>query len=72
MEAWKKKAWNFEDEIGQLRKEQEVSKSRWSVQAVEEERMARKEAERAREGLEERMKELRKSKKKKGGGLNCF
>lgn len=43
---------------------------RHSVQAVEEERSARKEAEAARAHLEERMSALQKKKKK--SGFNCF
>lgn len=66
MEGWKKKAWSYEDELGQLKRER--GRMRDSVQAVEAEREARKEAERARERLEERMKGM----KKKKGGFNCF
>lgn len=68
MEAWKKKAWSYEDEIASLRKER--NSTRYSVQAVEEERHARKEAEAAREHLEERMAAINKKKKK--SGFNCF
>lgn len=68
MEAWKKKAWACEDELNELRKER--SSTRYSVQAVEEERHARKEAEAARAHLEERMNALNKKKKK--SGFNCF
>lgn len=71
MEGWKKKAWAYEDELGQLKREK--GRMRDSVQAVEEEREARKEAERARERLEERMRGMEgMKKKKKGGGFNCF
>ena len=68
MEAWKKKAWAYEDELTTLRKERHST--RFSVQAVEEERNARKEAEAARAHLEERMAAI--SKKKKKSGFNCF
>ncbi|KAJ5966219.1 hypothetical protein N7481_012933 [Penicillium waksmanii] len=67
-EAWKKKAWGFEDELSTLRKER--NSARLSLQAVEEERSARKEAEAARAQLEERMNALNKKKKK--STLNCF
>ncbi|KAJ6057509.1 hypothetical protein N7460_000783 [Penicillium canescens] len=67
-EAWKKKAWGFEDELTSLRKER--SSARLSLQAVEEERSARREAEAARAQLEERMLALNKKKKK--STLNCF
>ena len=68
VESWKKKAWVYEDELKSLKKER--STSRVSVQAVEEERNARKEAEAARAHLEERMVALNKKKKK--SGFNCF
>lgn len=68
MEAWKKKAWSYEDELALLRKER--TSTRYSVQAVEEERNARKEAEAARAHLEERMAAINKKKKK--SGFNCF
>ena len=48
----------------------ERNSQRLSVQAVEEERNARREAEAARAHLEERMNAL--SKKKKKSTLNCF
>ncbi|KAF9253566.1 hypothetical protein DTO012A7_4268 [Penicillium roqueforti] len=67
-EAWKKKAWEFEDELSNLRKER--SSARLSLQAVEEERTARREAEAARAQLEARMIALNKKKKK--STLNCF
>ncbi|KAJ5309784.1 uncharacterized protein N7443_002245 [Penicillium atrosanguineum] len=67
-ESWKKKAWQFEDELSTLRKER--NSARLSLQAVEEERSARKEAEAARAQLEERMNALNKKKKK--STLNCF
>ena len=68
MEAWKKKAWSYEDELALLRKER--NSTRYSVQAVEEERNARKEAEAARAHLEERMAAINKKKKK--NAFNCF
>ncbi|PGH32407.1 hypothetical protein GX50_04771 [[Emmonsia] crescens] len=68
MEAWKKKAWQFEDELTQLRSER--NSTRLSIQAVEEERNARREAEAARAHLEEKMNAI--SKKKKKSTLNCF
>ena len=72
-EAWKKKAWAMEEELGGLRKEKKSE--RLSVQAMEEEVRKRREAEAARAQLEERMKLLNQGegkKKRKGGGLNCF
>lgn len=68
MELWKKKAWSCEDELATLRKER--NSSRYSVQAVEEERTARREAEAARAHLEERMAAINKKKKK--SQFNCF
>lgn len=68
LEAWKKKCWTYEDELAALKKER--NSIRHSVQAVEEERSARKEAEAARAHLEERMSALQKRKKK--SGFNCF
>ncbi|KAL8777792.1 MAG: hypothetical protein Q9203_002362 [Teloschistes exilis] len=68
LEAWKKKCWTYEDELATLKKER--SSIRHSVQAVEEERSARREAEAARAHLEERMTALQKKKKK--SGFNCF
>lgn len=71
LEGWKKKYWGIEDEVKELRKE--TSGARYSVQAVEEERDKRREAERAKEKLEERMRAVTEGKrKKKGGGFNCF
>jgi len=72
-ESWKQKAWKVEEELQGLRKERRVGE-RLSVQAVEDERLKRQEAERAREVLEERMRALNSGgkKKKKGGTLNCF
>ncbi|KAL8997033.1 MAG: hypothetical protein Q9188_006425 [Gyalolechia gomerana] len=68
LEAWKKKCRAYEDELAKLSKER--NSIRHSVQAVEEERNARKEAEAARAHLEERMSALQKRKKK--SGFNCF
>ena len=68
MEAWKKKAWAAEEELGGLKREQKSQ--RLSIQQVEEERDKRREAEAARAHLEERMQAL--SRKKKKSGLNCF
>ncbi len=69
MEGWKKKCWGHEDEIKQLMKEKD--KSRFSVQAVEQEKNMRVAAEQAREKLEERMRAVEKKKKGKSG-FNCF
>ena len=68
MEAWKKKAWSYEDELASLRKER--TSTRYSVQAVEEERNARKEAEAAKAHLKEQLEAINKKKKK--SGFNCF
>jgi chromosome segregation ATPase len=72
-ESWKQKAWKVEEELQGLRKERRAGE-RLSVQAVEDERLKRQEAERAREVLEERMRALNSGgkKKKKGSTLNCF
>ncbi|PYH73057.1 kinesin family protein [Aspergillus vadensis CBS 113365] len=67
-DAWKKKARELEEELTTLRKER--ASQRLSLQAVEEERNARREAEAARAQLEERMNALNKKKKK--STLNCF
>ncbi|KAK6814517.1 hypothetical protein RU639_009295 [Aspergillus parasiticus] len=67
-EAWKKKALQLDEELITLRKER--NSQRLSLQAVEEERNARREAEAARAQLEERMNALNKKKKK--STLNCF
>ena len=67
VEAWKKKAWAYEDELTALRKER--NSNRYSLQAVEEERVARKEAEAARAQLEARMAAISKKKK---SSFNCF
>ena len=68
LDAWKKKCWTYEDELAMLKKERNTI--RHSVQAVEEERSARREAEAAKAHLEERMSALQKKKKK--SGFNCF
>ena len=70
METWRKKCTGLEEELSGLRKER--TNSRASLQAVEEEREMRVRAEKARQALEERMKELNSSKKKKKSTLNCF
>ena len=71
METYKKKCWGLEDEVAQMRRE--GKRVRDSVQAVQEEKEKRVEAERAREKLEERMRVLDSSgRKKKKGGFNCF
>ncbi|KAI5288020.1 hypothetical protein KEM54_005540 [Ascosphaera aggregata] len=68
LDSWKKKAWQYEDELTKLKTEKD--KQRISMQAVEEERFARKQAEAARVNLEEKMNAI--SKKKKKSTLNCF
>ncbi|KAI9803360.1 MAG: hypothetical protein M1833_000877 [Piccolia ochrophora] len=68
LDSWKKKAWAYEDEVESLKKNQK--QNRYSMQRVEEERNARKEAEAARAKLEERMNTINKKKKK--NPLNCF
>ncbi|KAI4762726.1 hypothetical protein E4T51_04311 [Aureobasidium sp. EXF-12344] len=70
LESWRKKCSNLEDELVGLRKER--TNSRASMQQVEEEREMRHRAERARQALEERMRELNAGQKKKKGVLNCF
>jgi chromosome segregation ATPase len=70
LESWRKKCSNLEDELVGLRKER--TSSRASMQQVEEEREMRHRAERARQALEERMRELNAGQKKKKGMLNCF
>ena len=67
MEGWKKKCRGLEDEL----KKEQKSGTRYSVQAVEEERDKRRAAEQAREKLEERMRAVEKKKKQKSG-FNCF
>ncbi|KAI5299972.1 hypothetical protein KEM55_000726 [Ascosphaera atra] len=69
LENWKKKAWQYEDELAKMKSERD--KQRISLQAVEEERTARRQAEAARAHLEEKMNALDKKKKKKST-LNCF
>ena len=81
-EGWRKKAMAMDEELREM-KARGGREVRLSVQAVEEERGRREEAERARARLEERMRELndlkgaggggKKGKKGgKGGGFNCF
>ena len=68
-DTWQRAARDHERELGGLRKER--TQNRHSLQAVEEERNARMEAEAARAHLEERMAALNRKKKKKSA-LNCF
>ncbi|KAI5295933.1 hypothetical protein KEM52_006415 [Ascosphaera acerosa] len=68
LESWKKKAYQYEDELTKIKTEKE--KQRVSMQAVEEERLARKQAEAARAQLEEKMNAINKKKKK--STLACF
>ena len=68
LEAWKGKAWQYENELNTLRRERQTN--RQSLQQVEEAKIKQREAEIARQHLEERMAALNKKKKK--GGLNCF
>lgn len=69
VKAWKEKAWAYEEELRALHKERHSA--RYSMQAVEEERTARKKAEEAQRQLEERMAVMKDGKKKKSG-FNCF
>ena len=69
VETWKSKAWGFEEALGALRKDRQTN--RHSTQQVEEAKTKQREAEIARQHLEERMASLNQRKKKKGG-LNCF
>lgn len=68
VDLWKKKAWAYEDEIEALKNNQKSN--RYSMQAVEEERNARKQLEAVNSRLEESMRALNKKKKK--SSLNCF
>ncbi|KAH0545595.1 hypothetical protein FGG08_000426 [Glutinoglossum americanum] len=68
LKEWKKKCWSLEDEMERVKTQS--SASRYSMQAVEEERNARREAEAARAQLEERMNAI--NKRKKGRSLACF
>ena len=71
MDTYKKRCFSLEDELGAIRKE--GRRMRDSMQAVEEEKGKRLEAERAREKLEQQMRQLDGGgKKKKKGGFNCF
>ena len=67
-DTWQRAAYDHESELNGLRKERNAN--RHSLQAVEEERNARMEAEAARAHLEERMAALNRKKKK--SALNCF
>ncbi|QUC21772.1 uncharacterized protein UV8b_06015 [Ustilaginoidea virens] len=72
-DSWKKRAQELETELKEVKDRQPEPQqdSRWSMQAVEEERRKRQAAEQARKQLEERMNAINKGKKKKGS-LNCF
>lgn len=67
-DMWRRKATMLNEELSSLRRER--NSARLSLQTVEQERIARREAEAARTQLEERLGAL--SKKKKKSGLNCF
>ena len=74
-DMWKRRAEALETECKELREkatqwERQQENSRWSMQQVEEERRKRRDAEIARQHLEERMQAI--GKKKKKGSLNCF
>jgi kinesin family protein 4/21/27 len=68
-EAWRRRANELEAELKEV-KEKPAQDNRWSLQQVEEERRKRRDAEIAREHLEQRMNTI--AKKKKKGSLNCF
>lgn len=71
LDQWRRRCNALEDEMIGLRKESTNSRS--SLQAVEEEREMRLKAERARNALEERMREFNATlNKKKKNALNCF
>ena len=70
LEHWKKKCWEYEEELGTLREERRSNRD--SLQAIEAEKAGRLRAEKAREALEERMALLNNNKKKKKSTLNCF
>ncbi len=73
MEGWKSKCTGLEEQLEVLKKERNTS--RYSLQAVEEERNARMQAEAARAHLEQRMialNQAQKNTKKKKNALNCF
>ncbi|KAI9888673.1 MAG: hypothetical protein M1814_006528 [Vezdaea aestivalis] len=70
LDSWKRRASNLDEELKALKTSQK--QSRVSMQAVEEERNARKRAEAAQAQLEERMHQINKNSKKKKGTLNCF
>ncbi|KAL8365137.1 hypothetical protein RB595_004110 [Gaeumannomyces hyphopodioides] len=69
-EAWRKRCTELETEMRELRDKPQQD-PRWSLQAVEEERRKRRDAELANQRLEERMNAISKKNKKKGS-LNCF
>jgi len=60
---------SFQLKASQIQQELESASSRYSMQAVEEERMARQKAEQGRAALEERMQALNK---KKARSFACF
>lgn len=78
-DAWRRRASDLEIELKEaVRREEDAKKGRdiqenqerWSMNVVEEERKKRRDAELARQHLEERMNAINKKKKK--GSLNCF
>jgi kinesin family protein 4/21/27 len=72
LDAWRRRASDLEAENKELKQKPPQQDPRWSLQAVEEERKKRRDAELAREQLEHRMNALNKQQKKKKGSLNCF
>lgn len=72
LDAWRRRASDLEAENKELKQKPPQQDPRWSLQAVEEERKKRRDAELAREQLEHRMNALSKQQKKKKGSLNCF
>jgi chromosome segregation ATPase len=72
-QAWKRRAEELEAENKELKERPSVQEAqRWSLHQVEEERKKRRDAEVAKQQLEERMNQLNKKNKKKKGSLNCF
>ena len=67
-ETYQRKANQAQQELDRTRNESQSS--RYSMQAMEDERLARLKAEKARQQLEERMQEL--SKQKKSRNFACF
>lgn len=71
IEAWRKRCAGLEEELNVMKKERNVT--RYSLQAVEEERNARLRVEAERAHLEARMAALNQAtKKKKKSALMCF